>query len=86
MAHLPVNHLCTAVWKPDTPLYLVLMMAPVITLGAGVQWQEAYDAAFAHNRDIVGGLSMGATVGAAGGWLQGGGHSALSPSYGLGKQ
>lgn len=55
-----------------------------MTLGAGVQWQEAYDVAFAHNRNIVGGLSMGGTVGASGGWLQGGGHSALAPSYGLG--
>ncbi|GJE99668.1 FAD-binding domain-containing protein [Phanerochaete sordida] len=55
-----------------------------MTLGSGIQWQEAYDAAFAHGRDIVGGIAPGASVGAAGGWVQGGGHSILSPQYGLG--
>jgi len=57
----------------------------VLTFGAGVQWFEAYQAAKDHNRVIVGGLSARGSVGAAGGWLQGGGHSALSPNYGLGK-
>ena len=57
---------------------------PVFTFGAGVQWFEAYDAAKEHNVLIVGGLSIRASVGAAGGWLLGGGHSALSPNYGLG--
>jgi len=55
-----------------------------ITLDAGVQWHEAYDAIQAHGRVLVGGLSAGGSVGAAGGWLLGGGHSALSPKYGLG--
>ncbi|TFK57070.1 FAD-binding domain-containing protein [Heliocybe sulcata] len=55
-----------------------------ITLGAGVQWHEAYSAANEHNRILVGGLTHGGSVGAAGGWILGGGHSALSPSYGLG--
>lgn len=55
-----------------------------MTLGAGVQWQEAYDFAFSRQRDIVGGLSLGGSVGAAGGWLQGGGHSILAAKYGLG--
>ena len=36
------------------------------------------------NRTLVGGHAAGGSVGAAGGWLMGGGHSALSPSYGLG--
>lgn len=58
----------------------------VMTLGAGVQWQEAYDFAFARQRDLVGGLSAGGSVGAAGGWLQGGGHSALAPKYELGNE
>ena len=56
-----------------------------ITLGAGVQWQEAYEAVNARNRVLVGGLSPGGTVGAASGWVLGGGHSALSPTFGLGK-
>ena len=55
-----------------------------MTLGAGVQWEAAHTAATAANRLLVGGLSPGGSVGAAGGWLLGGGHSALSPSYGLG--
>lgn len=55
-----------------------------MTLGAGVQWYEAYDAVEAHGRILVGGLSARASVGAAGGWISGGGHSALSPSHGLG--
>ncbi|XP_006462933.1 hypothetical protein AGABI2DRAFT_207587 [Agaricus bisporus var. bisporus H97] len=46
------------------------------TAGAGVQWGEAY--AFADSNNIT------VTVGVTGGWLQGGGHGALSPSLGLG--
>lgn len=57
-----------------------------LTLGAGVQWFEAYAAANEQGRMIVGGLSGGGSVGASGGWLAGGGHSFLSPSYGLGKR
>lgn len=55
-----------------------------LTLGAGVQWHEAYDAAEANGRFVLGGLSAGASVGAAGGWVQGGGHSAFSARHGLG--
>ncbi|KIJ13630.1 hypothetical protein PAXINDRAFT_80827 [Paxillus involutus ATCC 200175] len=55
-----------------------------VTLGAGVQWYEAYDAVDQYGRIMVGGMSFGGSVGAAGGWLAGGGHSALSPTYGLG--
>ncbi|KAM6494750.1 hypothetical protein JOM56_009373 [Amanita muscaria] len=55
-----------------------------LTLGAGVQWSEAYVAANNYDRVIVGGISAGGSVGAAGGWILGGGHSPLSPSYGLG--
>jgi FAD/FMN-containing dehydrogenase len=47
-----------------------------------VQWFEAYEAARQHNRAIVGAASQ--SVGAAGGWLSGGGHSAIAPNYGLG--
>jgi len=56
----------------------------VITLEAGVQWQEAYAAADAQARVIVGGFSAGGSVGSSGGWVSGGGHSALAPQYGLG--
>jgi hypothetical protein len=50
-----------------------------------VQWYEAYAAANSYNRTIVGGISDGGSVGAAGGWVQGGGHSILSPKFGLGE-
>ncbi|KAJ8082048.1 hypothetical protein PM082_007894 [Marasmius tenuissimus] len=55
-----------------------------LTLGAGVQWREAYAAAQENNRYVVGGISPDASVGAAGGWIGGGGHSAFAPKYGLG--
>ena len=54
------------------------------TLGAGVQWYEAYAAAQKQGRFIVGGISIGGSVGAAGGWVMGGGHSINSPKFGLG--
>jgi len=44
----------------------------------------AYDAVEAYDRLVVGGHSIGGSVGAAGGWVLGGGHSALSPTFGLG--
>ncbi|EAU80813.2 FAD/FMN-containing protein [Coprinopsis cinerea okayama7 len=50
----------------------------------GVQWNEAYKAAHEAGRTLVGGITAGGSVGAAGGWVMGGGHSALSPTYGLG--
>ncbi|KAI6039160.1 hypothetical protein EDC04DRAFT_1789053 [Pisolithus marmoratus] len=56
----------------------------VLTVGAGVQWYEAYDVANQNGRMLVGSISLGGSVGAGGGWLQGGGHSALSPTHGLG--
>ncbi|KAJ2935487.1 hypothetical protein H1R20_g1607, partial [Candolleomyces eurysporus] len=55
-----------------------------VTLGAGVQWIEAYAAVGARNRFIVGGISQDGSVGAAGGWVLGGGHSAFSGKFGLG--
>ena len=55
-----------------------------MTVGAGVQWYEAYAAADAHGRVLVGGLSAGGSVGAAGGWIMGGGHSTFSSRLGLG--
>ncbi|KXN89767.1 hypothetical protein AN958_05307 [Leucoagaricus sp. SymC.cos] len=57
---------------------------PALTLGAGVQWWEAYAAAREQNRFILGGLSNDMSNGAAGGWIMGGGHSAFSGTYGLG--
>ncbi|KAF9260675.1 FAD-binding domain-containing protein [Marasmius fiardii PR-910] len=55
-----------------------------LTIGAGVQWREAYAAAEQNNRYVVGGISDDNSVGAAGGWIGGGGHSAFSAKFGLG--
>ncbi|KAI3332375.1 isoamyl alcohol oxidase [Xylariaceae sp. AK1471] len=55
---------------------------PAMKLGAGIQVEEAYMASHAYNSLVVGGDC--ATVGVAGGYLQGGGHSALSSMFGMG--
>ncbi|KAM0723873.1 hypothetical protein Q7P37_000863 [Cladosporium fusiforme] len=54
---------------------------PAVTLQAGEQWLDVYHDASAHNRIVVGGSAR--TVGAAGGYLLGGGHSPWSYHYGL---
>lgn len=53
-----------------------------VTFGAGVGFLPLYQFAEANNITIVGGTSP--TVGAGGGWITGGGHSALSNTLGLG--
>lgn len=53
-----------------------------ITVEAGVNFDEVYNFAHAHNVTFIGGYS--GTVGVSGGWVQTGGHSILSPVYGLG--
>ncbi|KAF2135655.1 uncharacterized protein K452DRAFT_293052 [Aplosporella prunicola CBS 121167] len=52
-----------------------------IRLGAGVQVEEAYEAAGRARAVVVGGDCD--TVGVTGGYLQGGGHSALSSLHGM---
>ncbi|KAJ6596316.1 hypothetical protein DFH09DRAFT_1024151 [Mycena vulgaris] len=54
---------------------------PAVTLGAGVQWAEAYEFAEANNITLMGGSDR--SVGVIG-WLQGGGHGVLSNTMGLG--
>ncbi|KAJ2912448.1 hypothetical protein MD484_g7967, partial [Candolleomyces efflorescens] len=54
------------------------------TLGSGVQWTEAHRAANDRNRLFVGGVSAAGTVGAAGGWILGGGHSPMGATFGFG--
>ncbi len=55
---------------------------PAIKLGAGVEGFEAYQAANATGHRIVGGGCP--TVGIAGGYSQGGGHSLISSEHGMG--
>ncbi|OCL14667.1 isoamyl alcohol oxidase [Glonium stellatum] len=53
-----------------------------ITTGAGANFDDIYTFAHQHNVTFIGGYA--ATIGASGGWVMGGGHSVLSPVYGLG--
>ncbi|KAL3458399.1 hypothetical protein BJX64DRAFT_301938 [Aspergillus heterothallicus] len=53
-----------------------------ITFGAGAQFDGIYNFVEEHGYRIVGGSAV--TVGAAGGWITGGGHSILSNELGLG--
>ncbi|KAJ7582853.1 FAD-binding domain-containing protein [Mycena floridula] len=55
---------------------------PVITVGAGATWESVYAFADSMNVTVIGGYHQ--TVGASGGWIMGGGHSVLTPVYGLG--
>ncbi|KAL1914784.1 uncharacterized protein VTP21DRAFT_7876 [Calcarisporiella thermophila] len=52
-----------------------------VTVGAGVRLFTLYKAASERGLDVVGGADP--SVGAAGGFVQGGGHGPLSPKYGL---
>jgi FAD/FMN-containing dehydrogenase len=53
---------------------------PAITVGAGARWLEAYQALLPSGRYVQGGGCV--TVGAAGGFVQGGGFGSLSRRYG----
>jgi FAD/FMN-containing dehydrogenase len=55
---------------------------PAVKVGAGVLGYEILEAAHAQGLAVVSGEC--ATVGLAGGFTQGGGHSALSTAFGLG--
>ncbi|KAI0646623.1 FAD-binding domain-containing protein [Trametes meyenii] len=52
-----------------------------ITVGTGVLTQDVYEFADKVNRTVIGGYHQ--TIGFSGGYLLGGGHSILSPVYGL---
>ncbi|KAJ5104156.1 hypothetical protein N7532_004685 [Penicillium argentinense] len=54
---------------------------PAVTIAAGVQLSELYNAVAARNRTVIAGSSH--TVGAAGGYIQGGGHSPFGAWKGL---
>lgn len=55
---------------------------PAVIARGGARWGDVYKAVKAANYHVVGDSSP--SVGAVGGWLQGGGHSFSSPAYGLG--
>lgn len=54
---------------------------PAVTIGAGVNLMELYAATEKKGKIVVAGTSH--TVGAAGGYIQGGGHSVLGPWKGM---
>lgn len=56
-------------------------MGSAVTVGSGVGLHVLYEAAKSQGKIFVGGTA--ATVVAAGGYVQGAGHSALGPLYGL---
>lgn len=56
---------------------------PAVSLQAGVRWIEAYDAVTTQNKRYVQGGGC-TTVGAAGGFIQGGGFGSFSKRYGTG--
>ncbi|TVY15434.1 FAD-linked oxidoreductase, partial [Lachnellula arida] len=53
-----------------------------VTMGAGQQFEGLYAFADENNVTVVGGAA--GSVGPAGGWITGGGHSAITNVYGLG--
>ncbi|KAF5353043.1 hypothetical protein D9757_011869 [Collybiopsis confluens] len=53
-----------------------------VTIGAGVPTEDIYAFADQNNVTVLGGYAS--TIAGAGGWVQAGGHSILSPIYGLG--
>ncbi|KAG8688746.1 hypothetical protein FRC11_004850 [Ceratobasidium sp. 423] len=55
---------------------------PALTYGAGQDTGSLYEFAELNNITFIGGSAR--TIGAAGGWLQGGGHSILTNTHGLG--
>ncbi|KDR76424.1 hypothetical protein GALMADRAFT_279116 [Galerina marginata CBS 339.88] len=58
-----------------------LSLGPAVTLGSGVPLSKIYSLTKAQGRIAVGGTAS--TVVAAGGYVQGAGHSSLSPMFGL---
>ena len=57
-------------------------LGSAVTVGGGVPLNTLYRETKNHNKMYVGGSSASVTL--AGGYVQGGGHSAFSPKFGLG--
>ncbi|KAF2097315.1 FAD-binding domain-containing protein [Rhizodiscina lignyota] len=72
----------TDAFVPDSCGHTYKQATVAMTVGAGVTMGEAYTFADKHKVTYIGGY--GSTIGVSGGFTQGGGHSVLSPVYGLG--
>ncbi|KAF9034094.1 FAD-binding domain-containing protein [Panaeolus papilionaceus] len=77
------HHLNQLQFKPTfVPEKCSATPVTAITMGAGAQFADIYAFATQNNVTFVGGADP--SVGASGGWVMGGGHSALTPSLGMG--
>lgn len=76
LQHISYNPTFTPEQCTDAPV------APGLTMGAGAVFGQLYEFAEEKGITFVGGTDR--TVGGAGGWVQGGGHSLLSNTLGLG--
>jgi FAD/FMN-containing dehydrogenase len=56
-------------------------LGSAVTVGSGVGLSSLYNASKEVGKIFVGGTAV--TVAAAGGYIQGGGHSALAPLFGM---
>ncbi|KAF2218987.1 hypothetical protein BDZ85DRAFT_269349 [Elsinoe ampelina] len=69
-------------WFPAGPQGYGAKGQKVAQYGAAIQFGQLYDAARKGGVTVVGGADS--TVGAGGGWIQGGGHGRLSNNFGMG--
>ncbi|KAF2399368.1 FAD-binding domain-containing protein [Trichodelitschia bisporula] len=69
-------------WKPSVGNYSVGANQTAIRIGAGMTWNEVNDIVVKRGYIVVSGAE--GTVGAAGGWMGGGGHGPYSNQYGFG--
>ncbi|KAJ7148100.1 FAD-binding domain-containing protein [Mycena crocata] len=78
------HNLQTMTYSPDfIPEHcLIAGEHRAITVGAGVTFEQVYKFADDNDAMFIGGYAQ--TVGVSGGWMMGGGHSVLSPAFGLG--
>ncbi|KAJ6592868.1 FAD-binding domain-containing protein [Mycena capillaripes] len=76
------HNLQTMSYQPQFIPELCTTSHRAITVGAGVTFEQVYKFADDNGSMFIGGYAQ--TVGASGGWMMGGGHSVLSPAFGLG--
>ncbi|KAF4945218.1 hypothetical protein FGADI_12117 [Fusarium gaditjirri] len=81
MKHIKPELLFQETYKPSSNSCLSNWTGSAIVVGAGYIWDEVYTFAAKHDRIAVGGATK--TVGAIGGYLQGGGHGPASHDFGL---
>ncbi|KAJ7196212.1 FAD-binding domain-containing protein [Mycena pura] len=76
------HNLQTMSYHPKFVPELCATASRAITVGAGITFEQVYKVAEDNDSMFIGGYAQ--TIGASGGWMMGGGHSVLSPSFGLG--